>query len=624
MFITSVPRGKATKKQIGQLKPDGDTLMINENTLAVYGDIVPAVLASFDYTGTVQTWTVPATGWYKLDVWGAGGAPLAGYTGHYDTNSRNKLNGGKGGYSTTTVKLTEGTVLYIVVGGHGYSSVEFGSGDDDYALNRKQDITGRPQDSTNQGGYNGGGYPNETSQERSGGGGATHIATTTGLLSDLENNQDAILIVAGGGGGAGHYASSEFGQGGSGGGIAGSIGKEEESSQSDYVGLGGTQSAGGTSVYGDAGSFGQGANRSTTDNYGGSGGGGGYYGGGSSVNTAGAGGGSGYITEAGKPEKSYMYGYKVPTDNHNFTKTYTTNNYSEIPTRNQAKVGDGYAIISRALTPLVPFSNDSTQDEIFNMIDAYYRGEISLDAIKTVQHVGDTIQANATTMSRFQINSHKAPTVYNGTSTVSNSTIPAQTTVKQTIVDFDHDLLETPINGKTKALITLRMAGCISNNAGASTYGSMPYAKNATATTEQDNSQLHNYLNGNFYNACGFNSYIKTVAKQCYDFNSVAEDYDLIISPDKVFLPSRQELQGYEEPSIVDHNLEGSVYELFKNASGRIVHYGQAGEGDAISDYQTRTKQPDATGNQYVHYYSGTSTYAAANANKYISPMLCL
>jgi len=68
MFITSVPRGKATKKQLGQLKPDGNTLMINDNTLAVYGDIVPAVLASFDYTGTVQTWTVPATGWYKLDV----------------------------------------------------------------------------------------------------------------------------------------------------------------------------------------------------------------------------------------------------------------------------------------------------------------------------------------------------------------------------------------------------------------------------------------------------------------------------------------------------------------------------------------------------------------------------
>ena len=140
MFVTSIPHNVATEDKLGIIKPDGTTLVINGDTLSVYGDIVPDVLASFDYTGTIQTQTVPATGQYRLDVWGAGGGPLAGYTGNYEPGDTIRLNGGKGGYSTSVVKLTEGTTLYIVVGGHGYSSVSLGSSDDDYDLNQKQDI----------------------------------------------------------------------------------------------------------------------------------------------------------------------------------------------------------------------------------------------------------------------------------------------------------------------------------------------------------------------------------------------------------------------------------------------------------------------------------------------------
>lgn len=64
----------------------------------------------FYYTGTVQTWVVPVSGIYQLEVWGAQG-------GSDDTYA-----GGFGGYSTGEVDLQEGDVLYIAVGGqNGYN-----------------------------------------------------------------------------------------------------------------------------------------------------------------------------------------------------------------------------------------------------------------------------------------------------------------------------------------------------------------------------------------------------------------------------------------------------------------------------------------------------------------------
>ena len=53
---------------------------------------------SFAYTGTVQTYTAPVTGTYKLEVWGAEGNV-------------------KGGYSSGTITLSAGKTVYIYVGG---------------------------------------------------------------------------------------------------------------------------------------------------------------------------------------------------------------------------------------------------------------------------------------------------------------------------------------------------------------------------------------------------------------------------------------------------------------------------------------------------------------------------
>ena len=57
---------------------------------------------NYDYTGGEQTFTVPTTGTYKLETWGAQG---------YSVNST--YFGGYGGYSVGFVQLKNNTNLYI-------------------------------------------------------------------------------------------------------------------------------------------------------------------------------------------------------------------------------------------------------------------------------------------------------------------------------------------------------------------------------------------------------------------------------------------------------------------------------------------------------------------------------
>lgn len=216
--------------------------------------------------GTVQNFTVPCNGNYKLEVWGGQG-------GNYSGNST--YAGGKGGYSYGNISLTKSTNLYIYAGGKGTSNSTSYS-------------------TQNNGGFNGGA---KSVYKGGSGGGASDIRIGTDSLY-------ARVIVAGGGGGGAYYNTSTNGIGGYGGGISG--GNSLTSSGTDdktQAGQGGTQTAGGaagtnTSKKGSPGTFGAGgANVNSTSGYNGFGtGGGGWYGGGAaSTQEFGGGGGSGYV-----------------------------------------------------------------------------------------------------------------------------------------------------------------------------------------------------------------------------------------------------------------------------------------------------------------------------------------
>jgi hypothetical protein len=222
------------------------------------------VTCTFEFTGAVQTWTVPdGVTAATFEVLGAqGGASPPDFGG----------NGGLGGRALATVGVTPGTNYHLVVGGAG------GTGTIPGPAAR---------------GFNGGG---SAGCAAGGGGGASDVRFGGTSLDDR-------IIVAGGGGGAGGGAVAH---GGTGGGLNGGDGSRDPNGWPDG-GRGGTQTAGGAGS--PAGAFGVGADGPIggeadpdilcVGDGGGGGGGGGYYGGGAGgvgddFTGAGGGGGSGF------------------------------------------------------------------------------------------------------------------------------------------------------------------------------------------------------------------------------------------------------------------------------------------------------------------------------------------
>lgn len=161
---------------------------------------VPMILnQTFDYIpeGQEQTLTIPVTGYYQLEAWGAEGGR--------STNA-----GGKGGYSTVIYKLNANTTLYVYCGQRGF---DHGSNND-----------------PGNGGWNGGGTGGIGKSDYyggGGGGGATHIASTsigaisssndlfTGNISgsapSTPSAKSGLLLVAGGGGGGTYQSNAGYG-----------------------------------------------------------------------------------------------------------------------------------------------------------------------------------------------------------------------------------------------------------------------------------------------------------------------------------------------------------------------------------------------------------------------------
>ena len=278
---------------------------------------------NFNYIGEMeQVFTAPRNGRYLLEAWGAEGG-VANYI--------NNTSGGYGAYSTGIINLNAGTNLYINVGGIGKNPSEKGVLDG--------------------GGYNGGGDAycrvDSFGCEVAGGGGASSIALTSGTLNSVSSGN--LLLVAAGGGGAGTTKDANKNnptKGGSGGGVQGLNGTTSQSGNS--IGYGATQSAGGNGL--NIGSYGLGGSPTVSNNVNSSGGGGGYYGGGSSSGIyAGAGGGSSYLNSSLTSETNYlkhMTCYKCSTNNSDNTRTISTTYFSNSPTSDVSKTGNGYVRIT--------------------------------------------------------------------------------------------------------------------------------------------------------------------------------------------------------------------------------------------------------------------------------------
>jgi hypothetical protein len=208
---------------------------------------------TFSFSGTSQTWTVPArVTAIQVDAFGGAG---------------DGVYGGLGGEERATITVTPGQVLQVNVGGAGVGLA---------------------------GGFNGGGAGGSYGPPDGGaGGGASdvRVAATDGSYP-LANR----VVVAGGGGGEAPNGAAGLvhGYGGSGGASVGGTGANGDGQWAG--GGGGTQTSGGAGDQGGPGGFGQGA---SGGNFAGAGGGGWYGGGGGGSelyggSAGGGGGGSNY------------------------------------------------------------------------------------------------------------------------------------------------------------------------------------------------------------------------------------------------------------------------------------------------------------------------------------------
>ena len=205
---------------------------------------------TFPYTGHVDSVILEA-GKYNMECWGAQGG--------------NSSSGGKGAYTAGAIGLPDRVILYVVVGGSGYT----------YSSNN---------------GYNGGGKP---LYGQYAGGGASDIRLERGNLYSR-------IMVAAGGSGSSYGAGRVWNNGVAGGGLTGYNGLYSVyncSGRNNRV----TQPAGGATqitpgvamacaggcLHGVAvaGSFGVGAYDNNKQGYGSGGGGGGWYGGGGGTTT---------------------------------------------------------------------------------------------------------------------------------------------------------------------------------------------------------------------------------------------------------------------------------------------------------------------------------------------------
>ena len=82
---------------------------------------------TFNYTGEVQEYEAPKDGIYELEVWGAqGGDATCEVTVGLHEGTTTTYTGGKGGHSKGTIRLNEGDILYVCVGGQGKGATKAG------------------------------------------------------------------------------------------------------------------------------------------------------------------------------------------------------------------------------------------------------------------------------------------------------------------------------------------------------------------------------------------------------------------------------------------------------------------------------------------------------------------
>ena len=192
---------------------------------------------------------------------------------------------------------------------------------------------------------------------------------------------------------------------------------------------------------------------------------------------------------------------------------------------------------------------DGTDAEIAAMLEAHYRGDIN---IEEYWNVGDTRVVHINT-------------------TNSGTASHVAQNMNMVIMDFNHDDLSTPINGVSKAAVSVGFREMMGNN-GTSENEYYWGSKHAPVADDENYSAspLRTWLNGGLLNALPstFSSIIKEVNKKNLVYHSKADKAPLI-TRDKIWLLSYPEMFGTQSYSYYKGNptVEGEQYQYFATSS---------------------------------------------------------
>ena len=262
--------------------------------------------------------------------------------------------------------------------------------------------------------------------------------------------------------------------------------------------------------------------------------------------------------------------------------------------------------VELSLFKIVSFAT-GTDEEIAKMIQAHYNNKIN---IADYWAVGDTRTVSLSAMSATGVGeSHRAQTV------------------QFVIGDFNHDDLATPINGHSKAAVTLLQKDCLMDAANASN------PVNGQSNTE------NGYMNSNGTNAGGWKncarrtwcnnvffaalpsawqSMVKTVNKKA----SVGDNSSTIETvQDKIFLAAEIEIFGSTTYSCAG---EGTQYQYYKNATANRYKMPKWDSIYVSNLYWERSPYSGNTSHFCSVNTSGSANYTNASRTYGFATCLCI
>lgn len=251
---------------------------------------------------------------------------------------------------------------------------------------------------------------------------------------------------------------------------------------------------------------------------------------------------------------------------------------------------------------------DGTDEEIAKMIQAHYDNKIN---IADYWAVGDTRSVSLSAMKATGVGeSHRAQDV------------------QFVIGDFDHDDLATPINGHSKAAVTLLQKDCLMDAANASNPVDGEHnTENGYMNNSDDNSggwkfcARRTWCNNVYYNALpsAWQSMVKTVNKK--SGTGGGSSYGTQTTQDKIFLASEIEIFGSIKYSVSG---EGTQYQYYKNATANRYKMPKFNSSSVSQLYWGRSPLKDDSIYFCCVNYNGNANIYYASFDYGVAPCLCI